>query len=375
MTTESLLKDTEKAILELRSLYRAYGYLPYKMNKFEEYDFYARNKEFLVSDGIISFTDTNGKLMALKPDVTLSIIKNYKEEPGCIQRVYYNENVYRISGDTHEFKEIMQTGLECMGNLDGFNIMEVLTVALKSLQTISKEFVLEISHMGFLAGLLKEADKGEDFNKGIMTCIGEKNPHGVEALCKEHEVEEAVAEKLMKFIGIYGERHAVLNDLADLSAGSEEMEAALQELQQISDLLDQSRFADKVRFDFSLVNDMNYYDGLVFQGFVSGVPEVILSGGQYDRLMQRMGYQSGAMGFALYLDLLDYIRPTGTKYDVDAVLLYEDGCNYAELKETLRELASQNYTVSVQRGIPSGISYRKLLKFNGKGVEVLEDND
>ena len=375
MTTESLLKDTEKAILELRSLYRAYGYLPYKMNKFEEYDFYARNKEFLVSDGIISFTDTNGKLMALKPDVTLSIIKNYKEEPGCIQRVYYNENVYRISGDTHEFKEIMQTGLECMGNLDGFNIMEVLTVALKSLQTISKEFVLEISHMGFLAGLLKEADKGEDFNKGIMTCIGEKNPHGVEALCKEHEVEEAVAEKLMKFIGIYGERHAVLKDLADLSAGSEEMEAALQELQQISDLLDQSRFADKVRFDFSLVNDMNYYDGLVFQGFVSGVPEVILSGGQYDRLMQRMGYQSGAMGFALYLDLLDYIRPTGTKYDVDAVLLYEDGCNYAELKETLRELASQNYTVSVQRGIPSGISYRKLLKFNGKGVEVLEDND
>lgn len=375
MTTESLLKDTEKAILELRSLYRAYGYLPYKMNKFEEYDFYARNKEFLVSDGIISFTDTNGKLMALKPDVTLSIIKNYKEEPGCIQRVYYNENVYRISGDTHEFKEIMQTGLECMGNLDGFNIMEVLTVALKSLQTISKEFVLEISHMGFLAGLLKEADCGEDFNKGIMTCIGEKNPHGVEALCKEHEVEETVAEKLMKFIGIYGERHAVLKDLADLSAGSAEMEAALQELQQISDLLDQSRFADKVRFDFSLVNDMNYYDGLVFQGFVSGVPEVILSGGQYDRLMHRMGYQSGAMGFALYLDLLDYIRPTGTKYDVDAVLLYEDGCNYAELKETLRELASQNYTVSVQRGIPSGISYRKLLKFNGKGVEVLEDND
>lgn len=375
MTTESLLKDTEKAILELRSLYRAYGYLPYKMNKFEEYDFYARNKEFLVSDGIISFTDTNGKLMALKPDVTLSIIKNYKEEPGCIQRVYYNENVYRISGDTHEFKEIMQTGLECMGNLDGFNIMEVLTVALKSLQTISKEFVLEISHMGFLAGLLKEADKGEDFNKKIMTCIGEKNPHGVEALCKEHEVEEAVAEKLMKFIGIYGERHAVLKDLADLSAGSEEMEAALQELQQISDLLDQSRFSDKVRFDFSLVNDMNYYDGLVFQGFVSGVPEVILSGGQYDRLMQRMGYQSGAMGFALYLDLLDYIRTTGTQYDVDAVLLYEDGCNYAELKETLRELASQNCTVSVQRGIPSGISYRKLLKFNGKGVEVLEDND
>ena len=72
----SVLRDDEKIIYTLRSLYSSRGYAQYKMSQFEEYDFYVKNKDFLVSDRIITFTDTNGRLMALKPDVTLSIIKS-----------------------------------------------------------------------------------------------------------------------------------------------------------------------------------------------------------------------------------------------------------------------------------------------------------
>ena len=101
------LRREEQAVFALRGLYETYGYAPYKMSKFEEYDLYVRNKEFLISDGVITFTDTDGKLMALKPDVTLSIIKNSRDEAGCVQKVYYNENVYRVSEDAHCFKEIL----------------------------------------------------------------------------------------------------------------------------------------------------------------------------------------------------------------------------------------------------------------------------
>ena len=83
----NILKNEEKAVYTLRSLYRQYGYLPFKMSKFEEYDLYVRNKDFLVSDKVITFNDTSGKLMALKPDVTLSIIKNGEDVPGCKQKV------------------------------------------------------------------------------------------------------------------------------------------------------------------------------------------------------------------------------------------------------------------------------------------------
>ena len=92
--SEAVLRNDEKAIYSLRELYSKFGYMPYKVNKFEEYDLYAHNKNFLVSDKVLAFTDTNGKLMALKPDVTLSIIKNVVCEDNAVNKLYYNEYKY-----------------------------------------------------------------------------------------------------------------------------------------------------------------------------------------------------------------------------------------------------------------------------------------
>ena len=147
---------SEQTAAKLGELYSGCGYARYKMNKFEQYDLYVRNKDFLVSDNIITFTDTNGKLMALKPDVTLSIIKNSGEVRG-VQKLYYNENVYRVSGSTHSFKEITQVGLECIGELDEYSIFEVLKLACRSLAGICEDCVLDISHMGIIAALVDEA--------------------------------------------------------------------------------------------------------------------------------------------------------------------------------------------------------------------------
>ena len=162
---QSLLKNEEKAVFALRSLYGKYGYLPYKMSKFEEYDLYVRNKDFLVSDSVITFNDTNGRLLALKPDVTLSIVKNYVDEPGVTQKLFYNENVYRVSARTHTYKEIMQTGLECIGDIDLYDISEVVNLSLESLGEIGGEFVLDLSHLGVLSALLDETGGDEAFKK------------------------------------------------------------------------------------------------------------------------------------------------------------------------------------------------------------------
>lgn len=144
---ESILNFNEKAVFALRTLYSRHGYRPFKMSKFEEYDLYSKNKDFLVSDGVITFTDTDGKLMALKPDVTLSIIKNSKDTKGCTEKYYYSENVYRISEQSHTYKEIMQTGLECIGDISLQDVCEVAELALKSLATFSDNYKLHISHV------------------------------------------------------------------------------------------------------------------------------------------------------------------------------------------------------------------------------------
>ena len=83
------IRNDEEAILSFKNLYKKFGYKQYKMSKFEEYDLYAENKNFLLSSNIITFTDLNGKLMALKPDVTLSIVKNIKDSGETQKAVSY----------------------------------------------------------------------------------------------------------------------------------------------------------------------------------------------------------------------------------------------------------------------------------------------
>ena len=175
MDAELFLKNEERAVFRLRELYRRHGYLPYKMSKFEEYDLYVRNKSFLVSDHILTFTDVDGKLMALKPDVTLSILKNCPGGPG-LQKVYYHENVYRTSPASHGYREIMQAGLECIGTLDDYAVGEVVMLAARSLETISGQYLLDLSHLGVVAGILAAAALTEEERQAALTAWARKTP-------------------------------------------------------------------------------------------------------------------------------------------------------------------------------------------------------
>ena len=357
---EQLLKNEEKAIFALRSLYRAYGYLPFKMSKFEEYELYVRNKDFLVSDRIITFNDTNGKLMALKPDVTLSIIINTSDAAGVKQKVHYNENVYRISQRTHQYKEIMQAGLECVGDIDFYDLFETVLLAAKSLAVISEDFVLDVSHLGILTAVLDDVGGGEGFRREAAVCIAGKNRHDLKKLCSAEGLSEEQTQKLLCFIDIYGNMEQVLERLEPI-CNSENARDALEQLKTLAKLLENTPYANRIRFDFSIVNDMNYYNGIVFRGFLSGICEGVLAGGQYDKLLRRMGRKSGAVGFALYLDLLEELQEPRASYDVDVLILTDSDADPAHTAKIVGELTAGGECVSVQRAVPEKLRYRRLL--------------
>lgn len=364
MIDERLLKSEERAVFTLRSLYKKYGYMPFKMSKFEEYELYIGNKDFLVSDRIITFNDTNGRLMALKPDVTLSIIKNGEDVPGVKQKVYYNENVYRVSESTHQFKEIMQTGLECIGDIDLYDVYEAVSLAAKSLECISSSYVLEISHLGILSAVLDEIGADDGFCRMAMKYISEKNAHDLSRLCADFGIGNDGYEKLSSFVNMYGNRDKVIDGLEKICHGA--AADALGELKKLSQMLDRAGFGDKVIFDFSVVNDMGYYNGIVFKGFLDGICEGVLAGGRYDNLMRKMGRSSSAVGFALYLDLLEQMERAHSDYDVDVLLLYSDGDDVSAVAAAAESYAAEGKTVSAQKAVPSKLRYREAVKF-GKG--------
>ncbi len=147
------LQPKERASFALRSLYETAGCRKYHMGRFEEYSLYQENRSFLSSEQVITFTDLDGRLLALKPDVTLSIAKTAQPAPGETLRYYYHENVYRPSAESHTFKEISQMGLEMLGAVGEAEVQQAVCLAAQSLAALGAEWVLEVSHMGYLFGL------------------------------------------------------------------------------------------------------------------------------------------------------------------------------------------------------------------------------
>ena len=360
---EKVLKEEERIALELRSLYKKYGYLPYKMSKFEEYDLYVANKEFLISDGVITFNDTDGKLLALKPDVTLSIIRN-SADGGAKRKVYYDENVYRISAKTKQFKEIKQVGLECIGEIDLYDVFESVYLAARSLSLISKSCVLDLSHLGILSGVLNGVSKDESFKKEVMKALAEKNPHGLSEICARYGITKEDEEKIAVFLSAHGEPEQVLKTIAPICKRGEAKEA-YQQLRELCKLLSVTDCAECIRLDFSVINDMKYYNGIVFKGFIDGIAEGVLSGGRYDSLMQRMGKSSGAIGFAVYTDLLENFQAKKNAKDVDILLLYDEKTPTLAIVRAVEALVKKGNSVSTQKS-KDGVRYRQLVDMRGR---------
>ena len=373
MNKELPLGFNERVIFDLRSLYNSYGYSRYKMNKFEEYDLYAHNKDFLISDSVITFTDTNGKLMALKPDVTLSIVKNSRDDIAAVSKLYYNENVYRASKSTNSFREIMQVGLECIGNIDDYCICEVLMLAAQSLRSISGQSILDISHLGLLSDIIDAANVPQGSKDAVLRCIGEKNVHELAAVCRDCGVGQEGIDLLKNAVTLCGKPADVLPKFQVLLEGIVDC-GAVEQLRAVTDALGDTDIADMLRFDFSAVDDIRYYNGIVFKGFVNSLPASVLSGGQYDNLMRKMGRKCGAVGFAVYLDMLERLDNRKKEYDVDTLLVYDASASLADIRAQVKRLADSGISVMVQSCVPENIRCRQILKLSGSEVTVFEYN-
>ena len=226
---DDILTPAEAFALRLRELFARRGYTRYEMNKFEEYDLYANNRKFFGGD-IITFTGAGGRLMALRPDVTLSVVKNVVPEDGKrFARVYYHESVYRRAGLSREFRELKQCGVECIGGVGEAETANLLALAWESLTLFGGRCVLDVSH----AGSAKKRDESDR----IIARFKE--------LCPEADI----------------------------------------------------------RVDLDVPQDSDYYNGIIFKGYVEGYPSEVLSGGRYDKLMKKFGKPYTAAGFAVYADM------------------------------------------------------------------------
>ncbi|MBR2048385.1 MAG: ATP phosphoribosyltransferase regulatory subunit [Oscillospiraceae bacterium] len=364
MTFSDLPLDLSEQIqFSLRRLYDSHGYRRYRMNKFEEYDLYARNKDFLISDHVLTFTDSDGKLMALKPDVTLSIVKNSPDAPG-VRKLYYNENVYRVTKDASGFREILQLGLECLGQVDECCVCEVVYLAAKSLDAIAPDWILDLSHVGLIRELAQGLGFPKEKEDALFALISARNRHELLALCREAGLSDASAFLLTDTALTRGEPARVIEKLEKTLGAMD----ALTELKELTQALDAWGVGENLRIDFSVAEDIHYYNGLVFKGFVRDLPKPVLTGGQYDKLMKKMNRASRAIGFAVYTDQLERLEQALPEFDVDTVLVYDPSTPLAQLRAAADSIGG---AVLLQPSVPQGIRCRRILKLRSGEVSDL----
>ena len=357
------MEVSEKIDLKLRGLYRKYGYDRFKMGKFEEYDLYAQNRDFIPAEDIITVTGEKGKLLALRPDLTLSIVKYFRPEQSPVERLYYSETIYR-SDKKGNYRELKQTGLECLGNIGVEETAEVALLAALSLKSISSDYIMDISHMGFLREILDgltEKQKNE-----IIFAIGRKNIPYLEKTIADYSIDEEISNRILMVANSYGNYKRVLKTIKTLPLSEKALEY-LEEIEDVCRVLAQNKFGSNINIDFSIINNMTYYSGILFKGYIAGISSGILSGGRYDGVMERMDKKGGAIGFALYLDELngpsfddgiagnsakgiqtkydDYINialPKGRLGNKIYELFEKAGYSCAEIKEDNRKLVFEN---------------------------------
>lgn len=361
------MRAEEMATLTLQSLYESYGYKKYKVSQFEEYGFYLKYKSFLQSERILSFTDLDGRVMALKPDITLSIIKNANNS-SVLQKVYYHETVFRESAQSNTYREINQMGLEYIGEIDDYAICEATLLAKKSLAEINDKHVLELSHMGFVMGFLNSLEIAKEAKEQALTFISAKSVHELKNLASEQNLNEKNTQNLQEICSLSGEFDIVLEKAKSICVNSH-MQNAIKELECVKQALENEDSAT-LRLDFTLLNDTEFYDGILMAGYINGIARPVLAGGRYDGMMQKLSKTGGAIGFAVYLSELEYLRQSKTE-ETNEVIILNENSNSAKLLQEVARLTSSglNVTVLPLQAQSTSQNYKIDYRFTERGLE------
>ena len=160
-------------------------------------------------------------------------------------------------------------GLECVGAVDEAVTAQVGSLAVQSLALTGRDFVLGLGHMGFITGLFDAVGAPESIRPKLLTCIRDRNTHELQKTAEEAGLSHRGTDALCRLPSLAGTWEAVLSEAEPLALNAA-MGGALQELRTLCKTLAEQGQTTRLKLDLSLANDMEYYNGLVLQGYLTG---------------------------------------------------------------------------------------------------------
>ena len=360
------MSKKDLVLLNIRKMYDSYGYKKISLPSFEEYDLYNENKDF-IDRNVLTVMSPNGKLLALRPDITLSVAKKVSKDQSLkYSKIYYQENTYNLTKYVG-YEEDEQLGIELIGKESTFLDFEIINLAVKSLDIINKKSMIVLSHAGFISSIFENFDLEYEIKEEILDCINRKNSHDIQKILKSNEhISENVKKLIYKIPELSGNLENIEKELLkyEINVNTKKI---LSELKRLNSLLMKFYKKSKIIFDFSVVKNLNYYNGIILQGYIEGFPNVILTGGRYDKLFEKFGVDTGAVGFAILTDgLKGYYKDTDKK-DFEVLIAYDDS-DFEKLVEIVNDFQKKGLRVRTENIETLGESDFEIFNFDEKYV-------
>ncbi|GAA0321045.1 ATP phosphoribosyltransferase regulatory subunit [Oceanobacillus oncorhynchi subsp. oncorhynchi] len=296
-------------IRTLTDRFSKFGYQQVETPVFENYDLYNDVQGTVNTADMLKLIDPSGKVLVLRPDATIPIARHYTnlQEEVATGRLSYVLDIFR---STTEERSRTQAGVELFGERTPEADAELIALAVTSLKELEiPSFKIEIGHAAFYKELLREADLDTMQQKELDQYIQSKNISEIVPFLKDLGLEAALIEKLRKIPMLYGDASFVIDEAENIIS-SDKMREELDYVSRVYQLLQDYQVDSYISINLGLINHMNYYSGIIFQGFAEGLGQPIMMGGRYDYLTRSFHQETPAIGFAFEVDLLVNLLPS-----------------------------------------------------------------
>lgn len=258
-----------------------------------------------LKDRVLKFIDpATGGVVAIRPDITPQIarvVATRMRDAELPLKLCYNENVLRYADPRGgKSREVLQIGAEyisCEPSPEAD--AEMIVTAIEALSGVGLgSFKIDIGDVGFIRAVLARLTISPEERELVKEAVAIKDASSLERVLDQlgPKVSKADRRMLIELTTLYGEEEVLGKALADVK--DPEAQAALTNLKAVVDIVAAKGCMDFVTIDLGEVRGFDYYTGMIFEGFASGVGKPILSGGRYDTLLAGYGYACAATGFA-----------------------------------------------------------------------------
>ncbi|WCN38192.1 ATP phosphoribosyltransferase regulatory subunit [Aneurinibacillus uraniidurans] len=346
-----LLKKQRKLEDKVKQCMEQWGYAEIMTPTLEYYDTVG-GASATIDNKLFKLLDRQGKTVVLRPDMTAPIARVasslLKDEPLPL-RLMYSASVFRAQAkEAGRNAEFVQLGIENIGSASVDADAEAIALAVSVLKAAGVQtFKIAIGHVGFLEGLFEETVPRKEDRDVLREYLHCRNYVGFRQYVKELKLPAENEARLRELLKLRGGKELIAR--AEAITVNGQARRAVANLYELWEALEAYQVTDSVILDLNMSSNLDYYTGVLFEGYAANQGFALCTGGRYDSLMAQFGRPCPATGFAVQMDrLLEAVGDTPIKVE-KSLILYRASQRQEALELARRLRIEEGKVVVAQR--------------------------